>query len=194
MARDDDFPVAPGTEKVDPDATSATVTPIGEGRSRKGRVSPQARRADKLSKAEAIVDRDQAKLVALIAPAAPVASGYWATRIKTNTEATLTIAENYPKVLTAILGVAEFDAWLTLGTFLAGMIVAVGVEMNAVRGDGFASTAFGVAEIWEEVEATRERLAREAGEFFDGGAGSAEPVEPPPLPGLMGELASTPAL
>jgi hypothetical protein len=188
---DDDFPVAPGSVKVDGatfnhgdgTAPSGNVVPIR-------RKAPRKTKADSLGEAEGIVTDLQVDAIGLLTPFAPVSAGTWVLYADANTRAIMRLAAGHPALLKRILGGGDFMAYVALGTFVVAMGVSVGVELGRVAGDGMVAERFKVSEAFEEVMAERERDGEDDGTapewHQDRPTGGAS------LPGLMGELASAP--
>jgi hypothetical protein len=141
---------------------SDKVRPLPPPKASKPRALPRtdATTSDRqrlMDEVERITDDFQGNIIAQLSPWAPTVSGVWITRAEANTRATMTIAAGHPKVMASILKAAEAEAFFALGTFAVAILVAVGVEFRMVQGDGRLAEGFGITEIWEQVEAERNR-------------------------------------
>lgn len=137
-----------------------------------------------LDEVERILEDLQGMAIAQVGMFAPVVGGGWAERAEANTRAMLTIAANHPKVLVSILKAAEAEAWWTLGSFGAAMIVAVGIEIGWVAGDGRLSHGFDLADIYEEVQRQQAAIGAQVSTRY---RVADEPISPNPG-GLAAEL------
>jgi hypothetical protein len=191
MPVDDDFPVAPGSVKVDDGDGPSNVTPIGAAprRTRAKRTT----KVDMLAEAEGIVTEAQVDAIGLLTPFAPVSAGTWVLYADANTRAVMRLAAGHPALLKRILGGGDFMAYVALGTFVLAMFVSVGVEMGRVAGDGMIAERLKVAKAFEAVQAEIESERERSGGSPDGDAWhERRPSGGAPLPGLMGELSATP--
>ena len=193
MPVDNDFPLAPGSVKVDPDAKGPpdpdNVVPIKRA-ARKTRTT----KADQLAEAEVIVTDIQVDAIGLLTPFAPVSAGTWVLYEDANTRAIMRLAAGHPALLKRILGGGDFMAYVALGTFVVAMGVSVGVELGRVAGDGMVAERFKVAEAFAAVmeELEREREGGGDGSGPDGDWYERRPQGGAPLPGILGELSASP--
>ena len=166
---------------------TSNVRNLREATGRKPRVilnpeAPTSRQAV-IAEVERITDEFQNNLMAQLAPWAPVVGGMWVTKAEANTRAVMTIAAGHPKVALGILKAAEAEAWFALGTFAVCLVVAVGVEFHMVEGDGRLSTGLGIDEIWEQVEAEKQRVGGRVAAHY-----APAPDTGPTLGGLAAEI------
>jgi hypothetical protein len=199
MPVDDDFPVAPGSVKVDPTvpntrsdtSSGGNVVPIASGGQR--RTTRKPTKADMLGEAEGIVTDLQVDAIGMLTPFAPVSAGTWVLYADANTRAILRLAAGHPALLKRILGGGDFMAYVALGTFVVAMGVSVGVELGRVAGDGLVAERFKVAEAFAEVMAEVEGEGGDDGGDEPGGEWhDRRPSGGAPLPGLMGDLSASP--
>lgn len=127
----------------------------------------------------------QTGIIQQLAPWAPIVGGNWSNRAEANTRATLVIASKHPKILAGILAAAEAEAWVALSTFAVSTIVAVGIEVGMIAGDGRMARGFDLDEIYEEVLRQDAAVGAQVATNYDAGANPFGDGDPG---GLMGEI------
>lgn len=103
---------------------------------------------------QAVVDdlqKGAGELAGTIAPVAPVAATYTLQQAPGGIEALVRIASDHPKMLEGLEVAAKAVPFMTVGKFVAGLILAVSVDMGQYRPHGLAAEYLGVAQAADAV-------------------------------------------
>lgn len=142
---------------------------------------------DRIARAEAIADIWQTRAIDKLGRA-PVTAEFWDRNREANSKAWKVLCESHPKLLAATERSIELMAFEQLGTFGAGLAVAVMAEMRLVNADGFLAEMTGVAAAYEHVMAQQAQFAEDASAYYDRYRSSEDYYAP--AEGLAAELAA----
>lgn len=166
----DDNPPSTGKEaSCEVCGRAAELTPTGripkhplcldhKTRTKESPVQASAGRSNKAkahqSRIDAIIgdlQQGAGELAGTMAPVAPVTAGTIMLTAPDGIDALVRIAADYPRMLDGLEAVARSVPWISVGKFVAGIMLAIAVDMGRLAPSGIAAEYLRVAEAAEKV-------------------------------------------